>query len=80
MSTPQNTRALTEKQAAHYINFSRSFLRQSRMNGDRENRTPGPKWIKCGKRSVRYLIDDLDHWRHRASGVVRDDDVETAPA
>jgi len=62
MPITENTRALTEKQAARYIGFSRSFLRQSRMNGDRENRTPGPKWIKCGKRSVRYLIDDLDHW------------------
>jgi predicted DNA-binding transcriptional regulator AlpA len=62
MSTPQNTRALTEAQAAQYIQFSRSFLRQSRMDGDRENRTPGPKWIKCGKRSVRYLRDDLDTW------------------
>jgi len=62
MPTIQNTRALTEKQAAHYINFSRSFLRQSRMDGERPNRTPGPKWIKCGKRSVRYLIDDLDQW------------------
>ena len=62
MYPTQNSRALTEKQAAHYTNFSRSFLRQSRMDGDRENRTPGPKWIKCGKRSIRYLIDDLDHW------------------
>ena len=57
-----NTRALTEKQASQYINFSQSFLRQSRMDGDRENRLSGPKWIKCGKRSVRYLIDDLDDW------------------
>ena len=62
MAITENTRALTEEAAAHYISFSRSFLRQSRMDGDRENRTPGPKWIKCGKRSVRYLIDDLDQW------------------
>ena len=62
MNPLQNTRALTEQEAAQYISFSRSFLRQSRKNGDRLNRTPGPKWIKCGKRSVRYLIDDLDHW------------------
>jgi len=55
-------RALSEKDAAQYIGFSRSFLRQNRMNGDRDNRTPGPRWIKCGKRSVRYLIDDLDSW------------------
>jgi len=56
------SKALTEEQAAQYINFSRSFLRQSRMDGDRENRTSGPKWIKCGKRAVRYLKDDLDAW------------------
>ena len=62
MSTPLQPRALTEAQAAQYIQFSRSFLRQSRLDGDRPNRTPGPKWIKCGKRSVRYLIEDLDSW------------------
>ena len=62
MPIKEDSRALTEQQASLYINFSRSFLRQSRMDGVRENRTPSPKWIKCGKRSVRYLIDDLDAW------------------
>ena len=33
-------RSLTEQEAARYIAMSRSFLRQGRMNGDRENRTP----------------------------------------
>ena len=56
-----STNALTETQAAEYINYSRSFLRQGRMNGDRENRTPTPPYLKIG-RSVRYLKEDLDTW------------------
>lgn len=50
-----------ENEAALYIGMSRSFLRQGRMNGDRENRTPTPPYLKIG-RSVRYLKEDLDHW------------------
>ena len=62
-------RLLTEKQAAPYIGMSRSFLRQSRMNGKRENRTPGPPFLKIG-RKVLYLADDLDAWllEHRHEG------------
>lgn len=54
-------RALTEQETAEYIGMSRSFLRQSRMEGNRENRTPAPKFIKIG-RAVRYLKEDLDNW------------------
>jgi len=53
--------ALTEQQAASYIAMSRSFLRQGRMNGEREGRTPTPPYLKIG-RSVRYLKEDLDTW------------------
>ena len=62
-------RFLTEKQAAPYIGMSRSFLRQSRMNGKRQNRTPGPPFLKIG-RKVLYLADDLDAWllEHRHEG------------
>ncbi len=31
------------------------------MEGNRENRTPAPRFIKIG-RSVRYLKEDLDNW------------------
>ena len=62
MQTLANTCALTEHQAAHYIGMSRSFLRQSRMNGNREGRTPAPPWLKIGKRAIRYRINDLDSW------------------
>jgi hypothetical protein len=57
---------LTEKEASEYIGMSCSFLRQDRMNGIREHRTPGPKFLKIG-RSIRYLREDLDHWlfQHR---------------
>jgi len=61
MSSPELTHALTELQAAQYLSMSRSFLRQGRMNGDRENRTPTPPYLKIG-RSVRYLKEDLDTW------------------
>ena len=64
-----NHRLLTEKQAAPYIGMSRSFLRQSRMNGKRETRTPGPPYLKIG-RKVLYLAEDLDAWllEHRHEG------------
>lgn len=54
-------RALTEIETSVYIGMSRSFLRQSRMDGKRENRTPAPPFIKIG-RAVRYLQEDLDGW------------------
>ena len=64
-----NHRLLTETQAAPYIGMSRSFLRQSRMNGKRQNRTAGPPFLKIG-RKVLYLADDLDDWllEHRHDG------------
>lgn len=66
-TTQQQTilpRALSEIEAARYIGMSRSFLAQSRMEGQRDNRTPAPPFIKIG-RSVRYLRDDLDQWLNR---------------
>ena len=56
-----NQNSLTEIEASQYIGMSRSYLRQGRMNGDRENRTPAPPYLKIG-RSVRYLKEDLDTW------------------
>ncbi|WP_456294861.1 helix-turn-helix domain-containing protein [Vibrio sp. AK197] len=54
-------RAFTEQETAAYIGMSRSFLRQSRMEGQRKNRTMAPPFIKIG-RAVRYLKEDLDQW------------------
>jgi len=54
-------RAMSEIEAARYISMSRSFLRQDRMNGIRHNRTPGPRYVRIGRR-IRYLKDDLDAW------------------
>ena len=54
-------RALTEIETAEYIGMSLSFLRQSGMEGNRDNSTKAPKFIKIG-RSVRYLIEALDYW------------------
>jgi predicted DNA-binding transcriptional regulator AlpA len=55
---------LKDPEAALYIGMSESFLRQSRMDGIRENRTPGPPFVKIG-RAVRYLVEDLDAWLHQ---------------
>lgn len=54
-------KSINEKEAAPYIGMSISFLRQSRMEGNRQNRTPGPPYVKIG-RAVRYLVNDLDTW------------------
>jgi hypothetical protein len=61
MQKSLNACVLTEADAARYIAMSRSFLRQSRMDGVRDRRTPGPQFLKIG-RSVRYLREDLDRW------------------
>lgn len=57
----QGKKVLSEIETAEYIGMSRSFLRQSRMEGNRANRTPAPPFVKIG-RSVRYIKDDLDNW------------------
>ncbi|MPW31534.1 helix-turn-helix domain-containing protein [Agarivorans sp. B2Z047] len=54
-------RVLTEQETAFYIGMSRSYLRQARMSGNRDNHTPAPPFIKIG-RAVRYLREDLDAW------------------
>ncbi len=58
--------ALTEAQAAKHIAMSRSFLRKSRMNGNRHRQTPAPPFCRIG-RKILYLRADLDAWlrRHR---------------
>lgn len=61
MDDTKKKRAYTEIEASQYIGMSRSFLRQSRMDGNRESRSPAPPFIKIG-RSVRYLLEDLDSW------------------
>ena len=66
---PITRRGLSEAEAADYVGMSRSFLRQARMDGKRLNRTPGPPFLKIG-RKVLYLADDLDDWllEHRHDG------------
>lgn len=54
-------RVFTEIETAAYLGMSRSYLRQSRMEGNRDNRTPAPPFIRIG-RSIRYLKEDLDQW------------------
>jgi predicted DNA-binding transcriptional regulator AlpA len=53
--------SLKDNEAAEYIGMSVSFLRQSRVNGDRRNYTSGPNYIRIG-RAIRYLVADLDDW------------------
>jgi predicted DNA-binding transcriptional regulator AlpA len=57
----QSKKLLSEIETSEYIGMSRSFLRQARMEGNRDNRKPAPPFIKIG-RSVRYSIDELDRW------------------
>lgn len=58
-------KVLTEREASEYIGMSRSFLRQARMDGQRKNRIPGPKFFKVGARAIRYRRERLDEWLDR---------------
>lgn len=51
---------ITDKQAALYLSISENWLRQARMDCNRE-RVLGPPFIRIG-RAVRYRISDLDSW------------------
>lgn len=59
MPTTEYKKVLSEIETAEYIGMSRSFLRQSRMEGNRTNRTPAPPFVKIG-RSIHYITDDLN--------------------
>lgn len=50
-----------EIEIAAYLGMSRSYLRKSRIDGNRANLTPAPPFIRIG-RSIRYLKEDLDLW------------------
>jgi len=49
--------AVKERDAAVYIGFTVAFLRAARLG-----RCEGPPFVRAGRRAVRYLIRDLDHW------------------
>jgi predicted DNA-binding transcriptional regulator AlpA len=53
---------LTEREAAHYIRMSMSFLAKDRMNGYRYGHKQGPEFVKTGMRNIRYRKVDLDEW------------------
>jgi hypothetical protein len=54
-------RGLSTAEAAKYIGMSPEFLRQGRLYGTRNNRTPAPPHLKIARRVI-YLRDDLDRW------------------
>jgi hypothetical protein len=60
-SAGQEKRVMNEKDAAVYLDMSVSWLRQSRMDGNREHRTAAPPFVRLG-RAVKYLREDLDLW------------------
>jgi predicted DNA-binding transcriptional regulator AlpA len=60
-------RSFKEDEAGVYIGMSRSFLRQGRMTGELERHIPPPPFIKLGRRSIRYLREDLDAWLEQFS-------------
>ena len=54
-------RLFTEQEASEYLGVSRSYLRQDRMHGTINNRTPGPCYCRFGK-MIRYTKESLDVW------------------
>ncbi|MEM9244086.1 MAG: helix-turn-helix domain-containing protein [Pseudomonadota bacterium] len=54
-------RLFSEQEAAEYLGVSRSYLRQDRMNGKFNDRTPGPEYCRFGT-MIRYTKEALDKW------------------
>ncbi len=58
-------RAMREPDAAAYVGFSASYLRNTRVADMRKvaagGAIDGPRWIHVGT-AVRYLREDLDAW------------------
>ena len=52
-------RLITETEAAEFLNFSISTLRNWRVAGQ------GPEFIKISQRTVRYRRRDLNAWSER---------------
>ena len=52
---------LDTDQAAAYLGMSEQFLKQARCYGDLPNRTPGPAFLRLGRR-IKYRKADLDQW------------------
>ena len=52
-------RLITETEAAEFLNFSISTLRNWRVNG------LGPEFIKVSQRTVRYRRRELNAWSNR---------------
>ncbi|HVT46507.1 MAG TPA: hypothetical protein VHD57_01865 [Vicinamibacterales bacterium] len=63
-SPPSPPAALRERDAAHYLGLTPSFLRASRVG-----RCDGPTYVRVG-RTVLYRRADLDAWlaAHRVGG------------
>lgn len=57
---PPEKRSFDTPEAAIYLRESESLLRKKRMRGTMPGDSPNPKFIKVGKRSIRYLREDLD--------------------
>ena len=55
----ESRRALSEAQAASYLNVSVSNLRKQRMNKGRDGHMPPVPYVQLGRR-ISYLRDDLD--------------------
>ena len=48
--------------AAAYIGVSPSYLKHCRRTGPIDGHISPPPFIRMGRRKVRYLRADLDHW------------------
>ena len=60
-STEIKKQSLTTREAAQYIGFSVDAMKKSRIQGSLCGERP-PKFVRIGKKTIRYLINDLDEW------------------
>gem|GEM_PF-1303626 len=61
LNDTNNPLLLTEIEAAKFLGVSVSYLRKSRCEGTRKQKTPAPPFVRVG-RSIFYRLADLIVW------------------
>jgi len=61
LSTEMRNEYLTTNEVAEFLKVGKSTIEQARLSGS------GPKFVKFGRKTIRYQVDDILAWGKRYS-------------